>query len=250
MHALLRAEARKILTTPSTILIAGVALLYPVLSVLPAVLAADEPVVDQETMANILRGGADVLILIALVLGILSVASEHRHGTIVPSLLATPQRRRFMTAKLASQAALGAVLGVAVSAIGLVTGTAYFITHDALGEAHVLSGDVLLTVAAATLVVTLYAVMGTAVGALVKNQTAGVAGALLWVLTVENAIPIVLHNPGLKRWMPGGLGDRLLHAADPAAGSVSAWLALGLFVAVVALLSGAAYIRINAADID
>lgn len=38
---------------------------------------------------------------------------------------------------------------------------------------------------------------------------------LIWVFAVENAIPLVLGNPGLKRWLPGGLSDRLLEVAEP-----------------------------------
>lgn len=247
MNALLRAEARKILTTRSTILVAGFAVLYPILSLLPAVFAPREPAVDESTILDVLRGSAGVLTLAVLVLGILAVAGEHRHGTIVPTLLASPRRGRFVAAKLGSQAALGAILAIAVSAIGLITGTVYLASRDV--SVDLLSGDVALTVSAVALVVTLYAVMGAAVGALVKNQTAAVAGALIWVLTVENAIPLVLRNPGLKRWMPGGLGDRLLQAADPVAGTGNAWLALAMFTGVAVLLAVAALVRTKTADI-
>ena len=246
MNALLRAEARKLLTTRSTIAVLGFVLVYPVLSLLPAVLAAKQPEVDESTVLDVLRGGADVLTLAVLVLGILSVAGEHRHGTIVPTLLASPRRGRFVAAKLGSQAALGAVMALAVSAVGLITGTAYLASRDV--SVGLLSGDVLLTVSAVTLVVTLYGVIGTAVGALVKNQTAAVAGALIWVFTVENAIPLVLRNPGLKRWLPGGLADRLLQVADPAAVG-NGWLALVMFSGVAALLAGAAFVRTKTADV-
>ncbi len=248
MNALLRAEARKILATRSTLVVAGFVIVYPALSILPAVLAAEEPAVDGSTILHVLRGGADVLTLAALLLGILAVAGERRHGTIVPSLLVAPRRGRFLTAKLGSQAALAAALGLAVSAVALVAGTSYLATREV--SVDVLSSDVLLTVAAATLVVTLYAVTGAAVGALVKNQTAAVAGALIWVFAVENAIPIVLRKPGLKRWLPGGLSDRLLHVADPVAGTGSAWVALGMLAGVAVVLAAAALVAIKRADID
>ena len=247
MSALLRAEARKILSTRSTLVVAGFVILYPVLSLLPAVLADQQPAVDDSTILNILRGGAGVLTLAALMLGIVAVAGEHRHGTIVPTLLASPRRGRFLAAKLGSQAGLGVVLALAVSAVGLVVGTAYLATRDV--SVDLLSSDVLLTVVATTTVVTLYAVIGTAVGALVRNQTTAVAGALIWVLAVENAIPLVLRNPGLKRWLPGGLSDRLLQVADPATATGSAWLALAMFAGVAVALSGAALAATKTADV-
>jgi ABC-2 type transport system permease protein len=247
MNALLRAEARKILTTRSTILVAGFALLYPILSLLPAVFAPREPTVDESTILEVLRGGAGVLTLAVLVLGILAVAGEHRHGTIVPTLLASPRRGRFVAAKLGSQAALGAILALAVSAIGLITGTVYLASRDV--SVDLLSGDVLLTVSAVALVVTLYAVSGAAVGALVKNQTAAVAGALIWVFAVEEAIPLVLRNPGLERWLPGGFADRLLQVAEPVAGAGNVWLALAMFTGVAVLLAAAALVRTKTADV-
>ena len=248
MNALLRAEARKVLTTRSTLVVAAFVILYPLLSLLPAVLAAQEPAVDESTILDVLRGGAGVLTLAALLLGILAVAGEYRHGTIVPTLLSSPRRGRFVAAKLGSQAGLGVVLALAVSAVGLAAGTAYLATRDV--SVDLLSGDVLLTVAAVALVVTLYGVIGAAVGALVKNQTAAVAGALIWVFAVENAIPLVLRNPELRRWLPGGLSDRLLQVADPGAGMANAWLALGMFAGVAAVLAGAAYVATKTADVQ
>jgi ABC-2 type transport system permease protein len=247
MKALLRAEAVKVLTTRSTLVVIGFVILYPALSVLPAVLAAQEPAVDGSTILQVLRGGADVLIVAALLLGILAVAGEFRHGTLVPSLLVSPRRRRFLAAKLGSQAALAVTLALAVSAVGVITGTAYLATRDV--SVDLLSRDVWVTVWAVTTVVTLYAVIGAAVGALVKNQTAAVAGALIWVFAVENAIPLLLQNSGLKRWLPGGLSDRLLHVADPLAGAGSAWLALVMFAGVGVVLAGAALVAIKTADV-
>lgn len=248
MNALLRAEARKLLSTRSTLVVAGFVVLYPALSVLPAVLAAKEPEVDGETIFQVLRGGAEVLTLAALLLGILAVAGEHRHGTIVPSLLVSPRRGRFLAAKLGAQAALGVVLALAVSAVALVAGTSYLASRDVTVD--LLSDDVLMTVAASTFVATLYAIIGTAVGAVVKNQTAAVAGALMWVFAVENVIPLLLRNPGLKRWLPGGLSERLLQVADPVAGTGGTWLALVTFTAVAAALAGAALVATRAADVS
>jgi ABC-2 type transport system permease protein len=246
MNALLRAEAVKVLTTRSTLIVIGFVILYPALSVLPAILAAQEPAVDGSTILQVLRGGADVLIVAALLLGILAVAGEYRHGTLVPSLLVS-RRGRFLAAKLGSEAALAVILALAVSAVGLITGTAYLATRDVAVD--LLLRDVWVTVLAVTAVVTLYAVIGAALGALVKNQTAAVAGALIWVFAVENAIPLLLQNSGLKRWLPGGLSDRLLHVADPLAGAGSAWLALFMFAGVGVVLAGAAVVAIKTADV-
>ena len=247
MTPLLRAEIHKTLTTRSALLLAGAVVAYPALSLLPAVTAAEAPAVDRGTLLQVVRGGADVLAVAVLLLGILAAAGEYRHGTIGPYLLATPQRARLLRAKLGSQAMIGATLGLGVGVVGLVAGGAYLASRDVAVD--VLSADVLATVLGVTLVATIYAAIGAAVGALVRNQTAAVAGALVWVLAIENVVPLVLHVPGLKRWLPGGASDRLLHLADSPAGSGNPWTALVLLALLAAGLAAAAVAATRTADI-
>ena len=247
MNPLLRAEVRKTLTTRSALVLAGAVAVYPVLSLLPAVTAAEPPAVDAGTLLQVLRGGADVLSVAALLLGVAAAAGEYRHGTIVPYLLVAPRRTSFLAAKVGSQAAVGAALALAVSATGVVAGAWYLASRHV--PVDVLSADVLATVSAVTVVATLYAAIGAAVGALVKNQTAAVAGVLMWVFAIENVVPLILHNPGLKRWLPGGATDRLLHVADPVAGSGNPWVALVALVCLTAVLTAAAAAATRTADI-
>ncbi len=55
----------------------------------------------------------------ALVLGILAVTTEFRHGTITPTLIAAPDKARLVLAKLAAHLMAGLLLGVL--AVGLCT---------------------------------------------------------------------------------------------------------------------------------
>jgi ABC-2 type transport system permease protein len=247
MSALLRAEVRKLLSTRSFLVLAGLAVTYPALALLPAVLAPEEPEVDASTIVQILRGGADVLTLAALILGVLAVAGEYRHGTVVPSLLVAPRRERWVGAKLGSQTVLGAALGLGVGAVGLLAGGSYLSGRGV--SVDPLSGDVLLTLGGMILVAALYATLGTAVGALVRNPTAAVAGVLIWDFAVENALPLLLRNPGLGRWLPGGAADRLLHLADPVTGTGSPGTALVMFAGLAAGLAAAAVLATRAADV-
>lgn len=248
MNALLRAEARKALTTRSALVVAGLAAVYPALALLPAVLASEPPDVEAASLLDLLRGGSDVLTIAALLLGILAVAGEYRHRTIVPTLLATPRRARLVVAKLGFQAAFAVAMAGVATAVGVLAGGAYLSSRGvSLGGA---AGDVALTAAAVVIVTALYATLGAALAGLVRNQTAAVTGALLWVFVAENALPLLLRNPGLDRWMPGGAADRLLAVADGAAGTGDAWAALALLAGVALALGGAAVASISSTDIS
>ena len=59
----------------------------------------------------------------ALVLGVLAVSTEFRHGTITPSLLTVPRRARLVVAKLIAHGVAGLVLGLV--AFGLAAALAF-----------------------------------------------------------------------------------------------------------------------------
>ncbi len=248
MTALIRAEARKSLTTRSAVLIAGVAAVYPAVALLPALFSPEPPDVDAASLLQLLRGVADVIAIAALLLGILAMAGEFRHNTIVPTLLATPRRSRLVTAKLSFQALFAVGLAATAMVVAIVAGGAYLSNQGVSFDGA--AGDVLLTAGAVVLVTVLYAAMGAALGGIVRNQTALVGGSLLWVFVVENALPVVLRKPGLDRWMPSGAADRLLAAADSSGAAGDAWAGLAVLVAVTAVLAVAALVVMKSSDIS
>jgi ABC-2 type transport system permease protein len=127
--------------------------------------------------------------LIALVLGILAVTTEFRHGTITPSLLVSPWRARLMLSKLGAtlivSLALGIVVALLITAIVAIAGG----DTDRTGE----------LIAGCTLVTMLYAALGVGLGALVRNQVGALIGALVYLLLLESLIGLI---PGVKKVIP------------------------------------------------
>ena len=238
MSAALRAEALKLWTIRPPRLIAAAVLAYPALALLPAATAAEDPTFEGDALVQLVRGGSDVLRVAALMLGIALVTAEYRHGTIVPSLLAAQRRARLVAAKLAAAAALAGGLAVATASVAVAAGLGFLAWRDVAVDTTPV--DVLLTAGASVLVAVLFGIAGAAVGAVVRSQVAAVAGALVWVLAVEGVVPLVLRRPGLRHWLPGGAADRLLHLADPVAGTPGAWFALVALAGLVAALAAAA----------
>ena len=249
MITLLLAEARKTASTRSSIAIMAVAVVYGPAAVALAALAPapQRPELDRDTILQILRGVADFAAPAALMLGILATAGEYRHGTIVPVLLAEPRRHRVLAAKLLFQATVGAAVGATGSALALAAGAAYLDSHSVeLGRPL---EDVVVTASGVTVVAALYGALGAGLGAVVGNQTAAVTAALAWTLALEEAVPILLRAPGLRRWLPDGATTRLLHLVDPASDMTGLWTAAGIFAAAFGLLAIPAAVRTSRRDI-
>jgi ABC-2 type transport system permease protein len=127
--------------------------------------------------------------LIALVLGILAVTTEIRHGTITPTLIAQPNRTMVMGAKLVSHVVAGLVL----AAIAVGVGAAIVLgALSARGiETGLSSGDVTNLVVGQILAGALWAAIGVGLGALVGNQVGAIVGALAWTYLLENLLTLI-----------------------------------------------------------
>jgi hypothetical protein len=189
----LRAELLKLRTTRTFVALAAAALgLSLLLTVLIALLT--EPTratVVEDVFAN------DVSSLFIVVLAVVGITGEWRHRTITSSLLAAPDRARFLAAKALAYAAAGVALSLAVSVAVAVAG--YLVlsardlpTPDVADVADLLWRNLLLA--------GLLAAFGVGVGALVRNQAAAIVGLLVALLVVE---PLVLGlAPEVGRFGP------------------------------------------------
>ena len=249
MTALLQAEFRKFTTNRSALTIAVLAAAYGGLAVLAAVLQTrgHDPQFDRATLLQIVRSTADLALPSAVILGVLATAGEYRHGTIVPTLLAVPRRGALVVAKVASQAALGVAIGATGATVSVVAGMSWLRAEgfDTLPTI----GDLLLTALGVTIAVTVYGALGAALGLAVKDQTIAITGALVWMMAVEEIVPIVLRKPGLRQWMPDGATDRLLHLADPSPAMTSGWAAVLILTAFTGVLVTAAAFTTTRSDL-
>jgi ABC-2 type transport system permease protein len=129
---------------------------------------------------------------IALLLGVLAVTNEYRHGTITPVLLITPRRTRLLLAKLLILAAAGAILGLGVF------GAASAITVPVLAARHIPNqldaGGLAAIIAGGTAATALFAILGVGLGALARNQVGAIVAALGLLYVAE---PLLGAIPGI-----------------------------------------------------
>jgi ABC-2 type transport system permease protein len=149
-----------------------------------------------EGVRNVFSGASPPLMLIV---GIMLMAGEFRHGTATATFLASPIRSRVLAAKLIAAALLGALLAVPASALALGVGLPWLDAKNVDLGAHV--DDIAITLAGGVGALVLYALIGVGLGALVRNQTAAISAALIWTFIVEGAVTAFADNIG--RWLPG-----------------------------------------------
>jgi ABC-2 type transport system permease protein len=243
MNALLRAELIKLRTTRTFAALAGTAVAVSLLiTVLVAILTEpteDSVVVDVFT--------SDVSGFFIFLLAIIGITGEWRHRTITSSLLAAPDRLRFLAAKTLAFTVAGAVLSVMVSIAIAIAGTVVLSLRDLpLPEA----GELAAQLGRLAVVAALTGALAVGLGALVRNQVVAVVGLLLVGLLIEPMVTAML--PEVGRFGPftalptavagipaedAGLGDVNLLAPGLAALLLLAWIGAA-FAAGYAMLRG------------
>jgi ABC-2 type transport system permease protein len=140
--------------------------------------------------------------VLMLIVGILISAGEYRHATAADTFLTTPERDRVVTAKLTIGAAVGIAVGVltSVACVGIAA-----LLYSTKGVAFPFGDGEVWTILAGTLVyTTLFAVLGVALGTLVRNQVLAIAGALAWIAIVEHVLVNIV--PDIGKWLPAAAG--------------------------------------------
>jgi ABC-2 type transport system permease protein len=196
-----------------------------------------QPALGPDALRQLVLVPAQPLTLAALVLGVLGMAGELRHGTATSTFLVTPRRGRVVAAKLAAAAVTGLAMSLASSAAVLAVGLPWLRAKGI--EVAVADPGVAARVAGLAVAVALYAVLGTGLGALLRNQVAAVVvGLLWWSQGVEGVLTGILHQPGLERWLPTGAASALTAPSD---GRLPMWAGALVFAAYglgLALLGG------------
>jgi ABC-type transport system involved in multi-copper enzyme maturation permease subunit len=201
----IRSEFLKIRSTRSTIgLVIGLVALMLLFVLLTGLLSHASALTSEEDQRNFLGIGSLASLFSALA-GLLVVTGEYRFGTIRPTFLVTPRRYVVVGAKYAA----GLLAGIAFALIG--QGLALAIGLGILsgrGIPRSLSGGDLAQLALGTLAASaLWGGIGVGLGAVVRNQVAGVIGILAWVLLVENLLFGLV--PSVGRFTPGRAQDAL-----------------------------------------
>jgi len=231
MSSLVSAEFLKLRTTRT-----AYGFLAAIVLLTLAVVAANSANVDLRTKEDLVEAlsGAGIAAALLLVLGIVATTGEHRHGTITSSLLASPDRRRLIGAKVISYLLTGALLGLAAVLATLAVAVPWLSARDApLDLLDV--GDYLGLFVKGVAVSALSGAIGVGIGAIVRNQVAAVVGALIYLFVLEPVIGVI--SSVLAAYTIGGSQSALTAApVDDALGPLAAGLVLAAWALALALV--------------
>lgn len=253
---LLASEVRKLRTVITTWVLSGVGLALVLL------VAALTLFLDPTTMGGASFSGSDLELaavldnigqgsVIVLVVALLAMTTEFRHGTIGRTLQITPSRSRVLFGKIAASSlyALGFFL-VALVLIGVLV----LLAAAGQGASLQPGREVAELLWQAPLALVLTAVFGVTFGALVRNQVVAITVTLIWFLMLESLIAWQL--PRIGRFLPFTAMSAVFMSPETAANvpegmlqPLAAGPALAVFFGYIVAMSAAALVLLRYRDV-
>jgi ABC-2 type transport system permease protein len=253
----LRSEWAKFWSLRSTWITLAISLLLLVVLGLVGAAHYSPQLASQQTGHHLISAGSNA-VAIALagitlaqlatgVLGVLFAAGEYSTGMIRSTLVAVPRRLPVLWSKAAVFGVVTLVLATAGAFVSFLVGE-----HFLAGQKIALtlsSPGVIRSLAGAGVYLALVAVLGVALGALVRSVAGGIAaliGGLLLLPVVANLLPASWAD-SISPYLPGNAGDAIF-ALTRDSNTLSPGAGLAVFAGWAALLLGLAAWRLMRTD--
>ena len=161
---------------------------------------------DQQTAVDSVYANAISSYIFAIIIGIMLMSGEFRHGTAVATFLTAPKRGTVLANKLGIAAIGGALVMVISTAAGIAAGWVTLSFFENVAEPS--SGVFVNTMLAAVVSGSILGIVGVAIGTLIRNQMLAITGSLIYLFVVD---PILLTLvPDAGKWLPSGLITAML----------------------------------------
>jgi ABC-2 type transport system permease protein len=206
---------------------------------------SDEGRADPEYQYGLFLDSAVATSIFALLLGIVLVTNEFRHGTITRTLLVTPRRNVLLAAKLVTAGLAGLVLMLIALVVAAIVAVIWLGILDVALE----PGDAARAAARAFAGLALVGMLGAAVGGAVHSQIGTLVGALVWLFVAEPLTWVllgVLDVGGVVDYLPAAWFHGIADSGEERS-SFPGFVGIGL--AYVALATVLAMLRTNRRDI-
>jgi ABC-2 type transport system permease protein len=211
---------------------------------------------DQKPHSTIMdsQGGAQLSLMVMMVMAALAITTEYRFGTIRTSFQAVPQRAALILGKTFVVATLAGVVGLVASfgawAVGNLVNTSADLSVNTAAEWRMLAGR--------SLIFALSAVIAVAVGLLIRQSAGAIAILLVWPLLLEQLVQLIPKvGDDLNKWAPFSMANSFLFqgqqagpgpAREAATYALGPWWALLYFAGWAAVLMTIALVSASRRD--
>ena len=138
--------------------------------------------------------------LFVVILGVLIMAGEFRHGTAVATFLAAPKRVSVLLAKIITASLAGITMMFISTGVGLAAAK---IALDFYPDSAAPHWEVFLNLTAVAFVSGIVlSLFGVAVGTLIRNQQIATLSVVIWMNVIERLITVFWADLG--KWLPTG----------------------------------------------
>ena len=174
-----------------------------------------QPALTTSALAQLATAPGRLTGAAALLLGLLLATAEYRHSTVLTTRLGHPRVASLLLGRTTAAALAGLVLALVVEAAMVSGGAILLASRDLAVEPlrHGLPG----AVAGVVVVTVLHAIVGVAIGELLRNPALAIGVVFGWAFLVEGVLPVVLREPELGRWLPTGAVRSVLALGQPPA---------------------------------
>ena len=171
------------------------------------------------------------------VLGVLIITSEYSSGMIRTTFTAVPQRGLVLAVK-------AVIFGCVTLVVSVITTFVTFFASQAILNRGTVKYGVSLSsphalriVIGAALYMTVCALLGVALGALLRSTAAAItalAGLLFILPIMMNFLPVSWHRDAIAQWLPSNAGMQIIEKATQPL-QFSPWVGLAVFAGWVAV---------------
>ena len=240
MIDLIRGELLKLRTTRMVYGFLGGLLV--IVGIIVVVTIIDTPASDlarEEDQAGV-YGGAATGIIFMILLGVMIMSGEFRHGTITQTLLITPNRWKVLAAKVVASAIAGFAIGVIAE---LFTFVLFLPLLAIKGVDIVFEDEARSFVIGSILATALFGPLGVAVGSLMRNQVAAIIVVFATLLIVEPIVSGVMEGRGgtweeIPKYFPGHLIGGVIGDSSNALSRGASVAVMVAYVLVLSALGG------------
>lgn len=201
MIDLLRSELLKLRTTRMVYALLGALLLIVAIATIAVVIDQTPSELAGEDDQAGFFGTAATGIIFVLLLGVMLMSGEFRHGTITQTFLITPNRWQVLAAKLVAGALLGFAFGAVAELFALVLALPLL---ELKGVDFVFGDEATSLVVGTILTTTICGILGVALGSVIRNQVVAIVVVFAALLIVEPIITVSTESrwPEFPKYLP------------------------------------------------